>query len=235
MIPMRGRGRQLETGTAGAAHQGDAGAADNAATQCWSCTSASGQRIRESCCKPGAAGLQVLQGVRGSCCKRPGDAAATSQVVPLADVCSRSRQEQKQPPRAEAVAKSLCTSCSCLWAPPIIGGAAQAERQELQRCVGGYAAAVCHRCCRAPQVLPCATSAAVTTVVGVSRRGSRATRAVASYARRCRSAMSSEMARGGRAPAEAATCDIMQQRACCCSRAPTAAADRHRHRCSGAP
>ncbi|CAI7831683.1 unnamed protein product [Closterium sp. NIES-54] len=82
-------GRQLETGAADAAHQGDAGAADTAAG---AAPGASGQGIRGSCCKPGAAGLQVLQGVRGNCCRRPGGAAG--------------RHLLKQPPGAEVAARS---------------------------------------------------------------------------------------------------------------------------------
>ncbi|CAI7927405.1 unnamed protein product [Closterium sp. NIES-54] len=83
-------------GATGTAHQGDTGAADTAATQCWSCTSASGQGIRENCCRPGAAGLQVLQGVRG--------AAATDQVMLLPPVTAAAdrhgRHEQQSRARS---------------------------------------------------------------------------------------------------------------------------------------
>ncbi|CAI5494496.1 unnamed protein product [Closterium sp. Naga37s-1] len=170
---MRGRGRQLETGTAGAAHQGDAGAADTAATQCWSCTSASGERIRESCCRPGAAGLQMLQGVRGSCCKRLGDAVATIQVVPLADVYCSSRQVQKQPPGAEAAARCR-SSRQVQKQPPGTGAAARCRSsRQVQKQPPGAEAAARYRSGRQPRVVrvmqqPCAARSSCSAPPGAA-------------------------------------------------------------------
>ncbi|CAI5461232.1 unnamed protein product [Closterium sp. Yama58-4] len=179
---------------------------------------------------PGAGAAARCRSSRQVQAQPPGAGAAAR--------CRGSRQVQGQPPGAGAAARCLCTSCSCSRTPPGIEGVAQGN-MEQQRVKGsstrpsGSAAVDCslrqwvhdaaviscfrapqelpcatgaavrHKCCRAPQVLQLATGAAVAAVVGVSRKGSRATRAVAS----CES---SEIARGGRAPAEAATCDMMQ-------------------------